>query len=381
MFFKKNQNKTDSYCTKKNSCEKLSSYDKSGNVYKNILNPGNVSIINEKNLEATVMGQEPWPEDAKLFQPYETEQILLPDSANCLAVQAFLKMCQLNYTVEYKVNAEEMSPSGKVPFIKCGAYLISELESITNFVASKGISLTSNLDESQKADMRAYMSLVNIVLGNAENYVTWCDNETYLKVTKPRYGSVHPFPLNHILCYLKRKSILKRLAVYGWADKTLDKVYDEVDRGCSALSERLEKSRFFFGDKPCEVDATLFAHVYTILTWPSFPAGIQLADVIRKHIHLVNHCKSLMHLLNLTEDIDKPSYNKMYLNQVLGDPMLVSEGNNEFVYSENESRFEGQPQEEQDYSCMMNEENQIYDALFSKNEIFKRVPVRSSKLN
>ncbi|XP_014262251.1 metaxin-2-like isoform X3 [Cimex lectularius] len=288
MFFKKNQNKTDSYCTKKNSCEKLSSYDKSGNVYKNILNPGNVSIINEKNLEATVMGQEPWPEDAKLFQPYETEQILLPDSANCLAVQAFLKMCQLNYTVEYKVNAEEMSPSGKVPFIKCGAYLISELESITNFVASKGISLTSNLDESQKADMRAYMSLVNIVLGNAENYVTWCDNETYLKVTKPRYGSVHPFPLNHILCYLKRKSILKRLAVYGWADKTLDKVYDEVDRGCSALSERLEKSRFFFGDKPTELDALVFGHVYTILATP-LPNN-RFAATVRGYTNLLDHC-------------------------------------------------------------------------------------------
>ncbi|MPC25882.1 Metaxin-2 [Portunus trituberculatus] len=57
--------------------------------------------------------QEPWPNDVKLFQQYEVEQILLPDNANCLAVQAFLKMCQLNHTLEMRGNAEHMSPSAQ----------------------------------------------------------------------------------------------------------------------------------------------------------------------------------------------------------------------------------------------------------------------------
>jgi len=49
----------------------------------------------------------------KLYQPYEVEQILLPDNANCLAVQAFLKMCGLDFEVVPRNNAEYMSPSGK----------------------------------------------------------------------------------------------------------------------------------------------------------------------------------------------------------------------------------------------------------------------------
>lgn len=49
----------------------------------------------------------------KLYQPYEVEQILLPDNANCLAVQAFLKMAKLTYAVEPRSNAEFMSPSGQ----------------------------------------------------------------------------------------------------------------------------------------------------------------------------------------------------------------------------------------------------------------------------
>lgn len=63
--------------------------------------------------------QEPWPNDVKLFQQYEVEQILLPDNANCLAVQAFLKMCQLNYSLEMRGNAEHMSPSGKCSAVRC----------------------------------------------------------------------------------------------------------------------------------------------------------------------------------------------------------------------------------------------------------------------
>lgn len=114
------------------------------------------------------LAQEPWPNDVKLFQPYAVEQILLPDNANCLAVQAFLHMCGLPFQIEHRANTEFMSPSGKVPFVKCGAFVISELEPIVQFVGNKGISLTSELDREQKADMRAYMSIIHTVLMNAE---------------------------------------------------------------------------------------------------------------------------------------------------------------------------------------------------------------------
>ena len=87
-----------------------------------------------------------------------------------------------------------MSPSGKLPFIRCGAFVVADLDPIINFVVNKvivsgidgyifwtsfstlnfdknknqGISLTDHLDAGQRADMRAYMSLANNILGNAE---------------------------------------------------------------------------------------------------------------------------------------------------------------------------------------------------------------------
>jgi metaxin len=77
-------------------------------------------------------------------------------------------MCNLDFQVELRANAEFMSPSGKVPFIKCGAFVVSELEGIIQFVNNKGISLTNDLEGDEKSDMRAYMSLVHNVLENAE---------------------------------------------------------------------------------------------------------------------------------------------------------------------------------------------------------------------
>ena len=61
-----------------------------------------------------ITASEPWPGDVQLFQPFEVEQVLLPDNANILAVQAFLNMSNLEYMIEMRANAEHMSPSGNL---------------------------------------------------------------------------------------------------------------------------------------------------------------------------------------------------------------------------------------------------------------------------
>ncbi|XP_054280796.1 metaxin-2-like [Macrosteles quadrilineatus] len=197
-------------------------------------------------------------------------------------------MCNLQYEVVQRRNAEEMSPSGRVPFIKCGAFLISELEPLMSFLENKGISLSGDLDTLTKSDMRAYMSLMNTVLANAELYVTWVDRDTYNQVTKPRNSSVHPWPLGWILTAKKRRRVLKRLGALNWLDKSVQQVYEEVDSCCTALSERLDDNKYFFGDKPTELDAVVFAHIFTILTTP-LPNN-QFAATVRCYPKLVDHC-------------------------------------------------------------------------------------------
>ena len=55
-------------------------------------------------------------------------------------------------------------------------------------------------------------------------FLSWSDEPTLTEVTKPRYGSVHPWPLNSVLCWQKRRQVLKKLAAVGWGNKTKDNV-------------------------------------------------------------------------------------------------------------------------------------------------------------
>lgn len=174
---------------------------------------------------------------------------MLPDNANCLAVQAFLHMCNLEYQIEPRKNAEFMSPSGRVPFIQCGAFLVSDFDNIVTFVGNKGTCLSNDLTPTEKADMRAYISLINNGLANAEQYICWVDQTTLETITQPRHGSVYPWPLNHILNWQKQRQVTKKLKVLGLYNNTLEEIYQDVKMCCTALSERLDGKEYFYGNK------------------------------------------------------------------------------------------------------------------------------------
>uniref|UniRef100_A0A803JBL6 Metaxin 2 n=1 Tax=Xenopus tropicalis TaxID=8364 RepID=A0A803JBL6_XENTR len=189
---------------------------------------------------------EPWPENAALYQPLKSEQVLLSDNASCLAVQAFLKMCNLPVQVVCRANAEYMSPSGKVPFIHVGNQVISELGPIVQFVKAKGHSLSDGLDEVQRAEMKAYMELVNNMLLTAELYIQWCDEATLEEITQPRYSFPYSWPLNYFLVFQRKWEIKRKMKAIGWATKTLEQVFEDVDQCCQALSQRLGTQPYFF---------------------------------------------------------------------------------------------------------------------------------------
>ncbi|XP_070541605.1 metaxin-2-like isoform X2 [Ptychodera flava] len=204
-------------------------------------------------ITSQLAGEEKMQDYVYLFQPYEVQQILLPETAQSLAVKTFLSMCGIKYQLELRTNAEQMSPSGKLPFIKVGQHIVSEFEPITDFYAMRGKSLSEDMVLSQKAEMNSYMSLVINNLYMAELLITWHDRETVKEITRPRYGSPYPWPLNHILAYSKQWEEYTLLQSAGWTMKSLQQIYEEVDICCKALSERLDNQYFFFLDRgsPC----------------------------------------------------------------------------------------------------------------------------------
>ncbi|XP_028662073.1 metaxin-2 [Erpetoichthys calabaricus] len=234
---------------------------------------------------------EPWPENATLYQPLKDDQILLSDHASSLAVQAYLRMCTLPVQVACRANAEYMSPSGKVPFIHVGNQVVSELGPIVQFTKAKGHSLSDGLNEVQKAEMKAYMELVNSMLLTAELYILWCDENTAKQITVPRYSTPYPWPLNHILAYQKQWEVKRKMKAIGWAGKTIDQVYEDVSQCCQALSQRLGTQPYFFNKQPTELDALVFGHLFTILTTEL--TSDALAERVKNYSNLLSFCQRI----------------------------------------------------------------------------------------
>ncbi|KAK2180056.1 hypothetical protein NP493_460g04025 [Ridgeia piscesae] len=219
------------------------------------------------------------------------QQILLPDFASCLSVKALLHMNDLHYQVELRVNAESMSPTGKVPFLKVNSFLVSEFDPTVAFIRAKGHSLSDHLNKLEQAEMRAYMALVDSVLINAELYFTWYDKVIWKEVTKPRHGALYSWPLNILLPLKKQFEVNRMLSSIGWTRKTFPEVCEDVKTCCQALSETLGDHLYFFGDRPTELDALVFGHLYSLLTI-SLPVS-RVAETVEQFSNLLNFCRRI----------------------------------------------------------------------------------------
>ncbi|XP_018971492.1 metaxin-2 [Cyprinus carpio] len=252
-----------------------------------------------------IAAAEPWPENATLYQPLKEDQILLSDSASSLAVQTFLRMCGLPVLVSCRANAEYMSPSGKVPFIQVGNQVVSELGPIVQFTKAKGHSLSDGLDDVQRAEMKAYMELVNNMLLTAELYIQWCDDYTATEISRPRYSSPYSWPLNHILAYQKQWEVRRKMNVIGWSGKSLEQVYEDVSQCCQALSQRLGTQPYFFNKQPTELDALVFGHLFTILTTQL--TNDELAEKVKSYTNLLSFCHRIEHTYFKEQDRESQS--------------------------------------------------------------------------
>jgi len=250
-----------------------------------------MSSLVQESWAVEVGSREPWCENSRLIQPLQDAQITLHEFANSLAVQTFLRMCGLDHTVEQRSNSESISPTGNLPVLQCGSFIVAEIEPIIGFVSSKGINLNTQLDAAQSADLKAYFSLVSAVLGNAELFLSWLTDEGY-NVTYERYGSVYPWPLNKVLPYKKRRAVTVQLR--DWSHKSVDEVVDEVNTCCNALSERLADNEFFFGSKPTELDALVFGHLFALVSAHNMcPGATQLVKLVNSFDNLRRFCTNI----------------------------------------------------------------------------------------
>uniref|UniRef100_A0A1A9VM97 Metaxin-2 n=1 Tax=Glossina austeni TaxID=7395 RepID=A0A1A9VM97_GLOAU len=263
--------------------------------------------------------KEPWPKDVTLYQPYEKEQMLLAENASCLAVKAYMKMCDLPFHIRSCANAEFMSPGGrmtKLPVLQAGVFIFAEFAPIVNYVKCKGEALGNWMKKDERLEMRSYISLTENVFTLAELYMSFMVKDVYEKFTAPRIGCVHPWPLNKIQNFIKRRRVKELLKIYQWKDMRINEVTAKVHKCCEILELKLEESSgmYFYGEEPCALDAMVFGHLFSVLR--SNLPNTALQSTVQQFKLLVQlcHCIDEKYFHVESESYPKVGYDPMLYN-------------------------------------------------------------------
>ncbi|KRX43575.1 Metaxin-2 [Trichinella murrelli] len=239
---------------------------------------------------------EQWDGNARLFEPFGRERVLLYEHSDCLAVKALLLMCNLKCKFESIRNAEDLSMNGYIPVMLVENILLSGFDEILLYLVRKDIVSFQNL---KNLDYLFLQSLVHGILRKAELYICWVMEE----VTLVRFSAAYSWPAKMTLPYEKRKEVLELLKCHRWLEKSPDEVFDEVEYACECLSMKLGAHQYFSGNNPTEIDALIFGHLYTLLT-TSLP-NVAIGDILKKFPNLLQFCEdfeklyfSLLPMLN-----------------------------------------------------------------------------------
>ncbi|XP_044179297.1 metaxin-2-like [Acropora millepora] len=246
--------------------------------------------VEEAVIAAMSVEQGVWPESVELYEPCK-DTILLTDAALCRSTEAYLRFCGLAHEVKSRRNAEFMSPTGNVPFLRANEELVCDFSGITAYIESKGFSTSQDFEVKDRASLRAYLSLVENSLYPAELYMLWWKKDWAAR-TRQHYGSQFSAPLNLILSYKKQWKVCGYLKARGWHHKTEKEVLKEFQQTCQALSEKLGKNRFFINDRPTELDALVFGHLHSVLT--RYLPDNSLSSIIKEHKNLEDFVMTIL---------------------------------------------------------------------------------------
>lgn len=161
--------------------------------------------------------------------------------------------------------------------------LIGDFQGIVSFVEAKGSSTSTNLEMKDKAEMKAYLSLIENSLVPSELYMLWWKKDWAVR-TRQHYGCQFPVPLNLVLSYRRQWKVCGQLKADGWHHKTEKEVLEEFRRTCQALSEKLGNNKFFISDRSTELDALVFGHLHSLLT--RYLPDDSLSSVVKAHKNL-----------------------------------------------------------------------------------------------
>lgn len=223
----------------------------------------------------------------------------LPDPSPFVTkTDVLLKMSGLPYRTD--TEGFNKAPKGKLPFIDDDGQHIADSTFIRWHLEKKyGIDFNRGLDAEQRAIAWAFEKMVEDNLYWAIVDIRWSYDENFQRGPLKFFDKVPAF-LRPVMVPIIRRQVRKSLWAHGMGRHKPDEIVTLGTRAIEAIADYLGDKRFFMGEEPVGVDATIFAFVAGTLC-PVFQTPIRDAAARRDNLKRYVGRMAARHYPELTE--------------------------------------------------------------------------------
>jgi glutathione S-transferase len=210
-------------------------------------------------------------------------------SPYCMKVETWLRLAGLDYEIRWTPNPGN-GPKGKLPFIKDGDKIIADSQNIIEHLErAHGVNLDAGLSAEQKAVAHAFTRMLNEHTYWALLYTRWIDRKTW-PITREIFFGAMPPGLRQLVPLIARRKILRDLNGQGLGRHDPEEILRRAAQDIAALADHLGTRLYFMGDKPTNVDASVYAFLASF--W-EVRLDTPLKAVVTRHQNLVDYCERM----------------------------------------------------------------------------------------
>ncbi len=200
-----------------------------------------------------------------------------------LKLATWLRMARIPFEVVVENDASK-GPKGKSPWIEYGDVRMGDSSLIIAHLRERfGINFEAQLDATERALALSVQRMLE------EHYHQCFEQQLFFgrggEARIAELAATMPFPLSKLLPVVVKRSFRKQLRARGMGRHSEEVIVEQGRADLDALSILLGERRYFFGDEPASVDATVFGFlgvtVYVEGDNPLFRHAAEQANLVR----------------------------------------------------------------------------------------------------
>ncbi len=201
----------------------------------------------------------------------------------CIKVEAYLRMAGLPFDTRF--GDPRKGPRKKIPWIDDEGTIVADSQRIVSHCESKYGGLDGRLEASARARGHALRRMLEEGTYFCLVSLRWRSDEGW-RAYKPVLAAMAPPVIGALVLPMIRRQVLSQLWAQGTGRQSEEDVHAMANADFASLADALGERPFLFGDEPSSFDASAFAFLTALLTFP-VPSPVQ--DFVRAMPRLVSY--------------------------------------------------------------------------------------------